>query len=176
MSQQFVRDPGLKLSEPLAPFSWVYEEMGANSFVRETTRSLHLQDAAMTRGAVALNGWLDRRHAGITATVETLQQMNECTKPEEAMLLQRKLLAGHCDRWSRDITAMTEGFFAAYQRGIFALHATMTGALPSLTAARSKPEVEAGIELVVSRAGDETVVERKAGPTPAKGTAELSKA
>ena len=101
--------------------------MGANSFVRETIRSLHLQDAAMTRGAVALNGWLDRRHAGITATGRALQRMNECTKPEEAMLLQRKLLAGYCDRWSRDITAMTGGIFRCLSASVFALHATMTG-------------------------------------------------
>jgi hypothetical protein len=145
MTQQFPKNPGLNLSEDLAPFLWVSKDL-RTSFVREATHSLHIQDAAMTRAAVALNGWLDRRHAGVTATVETLQHMNECTNQEEVLGLQRKLLAGYCARWTHDVTMATEELFAAYQRGIFALHATMTGSFPSVMAAPAKTKVEAELE------------------------------
>src|SRR5689334_18369605 len=131
MTQQSSKNLGLQLGEDSAPFSWVSKDLGT-FFVREATRSLHLQDASMTRGAIALNGWLDRRHADVSAAAEALEQMNECTKAGEILSLQRKLLAGYCARWTEDVTMMTEGFFAAYQRGTFGLHAMTTGSFPSM--------------------------------------------
>jgi hypothetical protein len=151
MNQQPSESLGLKLSQEAASLSAVYKEPG-DFFVRETTRLLHIQDDAMTRQAAAWNGWMDRRHAGISSTVEMLEQMNQSTKPEEVMHLQRKLLAGYCERWTRDVTVATEGLFAAYQRRIFALHAMMTGSFPSLTVP-SKPKVEAGFEPVKAGTG-----------------------
>ena len=97
----------------------------------------------MTRQTVAWNGWVESRHAGISSAVEMLEQTSGSTNPEEVLRLQRKLLAGYCERWTRDVTAATEGCFAAYQRGILALHATMTGLFPSLTMASRMPEPNA---------------------------------
>lgn len=151
MNQLSSEDTGLGIIQE----STTYKYMG-DFFVREATRLLHIQDEAMTRQAVAWNSWMDRRHAGISASVEMLQQMNECTKPEEILPVQRKLLAGYCERWTRDVTMATEGFFAAYQRRIFALHATMTGSFPLLAMAPAKPKVEPALELVQAGAGRST--------------------
>ena len=97
----------------------------------------------MARQTAAWKNWTDRRHAGVSSAVETLQQTSESDEPKEILRLQRKLLAGYCERWTRDVTSATEGYFVAYQRGTFALHATMTGFFPSLTMAPSTPELNA---------------------------------
>jgi hypothetical protein len=135
MNQMSSEDTGLKLKQE--PYTYKY---AGDFFVREATRLLHIQDEALTRQAVAWNSWMDRRHAGISSSVEMLQEMSQRTKPEEILQVQRKLLAGYCDRWTRDVATATEGLFAAYQRQVFALHAMMTGSFPSLTVAASKPK------------------------------------
>jgi hypothetical protein len=146
MNQQICENFGLKLSQAPATYN-----TPRDFFVRELTRFLHIQDDAMARQTAAWNGWMDRRHAGVSSAVETLQQTSESTNQEEVLRLQRKLLAGYCERWTRDVTSATEGYFAAYQRGIFALHATMTGFFPSLTLAPSTPELNANREPAETR-------------------------
>jgi hypothetical protein len=138
MSQQVSEDSGLKLSQAQVTYN-----TPRDFFVREMTRFLHLQDDAMTRQTVAWNGWVDRRHAGVSSAVEMLEQTSGSENQQEVLRLHRKLLAGYCERWTRDVTFATEGCFAAYQRGTFALHATMTGLFPSLTMVSPKPDFDA---------------------------------
>jgi hypothetical protein len=146
MSQHVSKNVGLKLGQTPSTYN-----APRDFFVREMTRFLHIQDDAMTRGTVAWNGWMDRRHAGVSSAVEMLQQTSESTNQEELLLLHRKLLAGYCERWTRDVTYATEGYLAAYQRAIFAMHATMTGLFPSVTVSLSPSELNAKREPAEAR-------------------------